>query len=406
MRCKHMVPALLTVVGLAAFSAQPAVAYTLLQVIPIIQLNQLYDDNIQLSASHPEGDFVTNLVGGVNLTYYGAKRTGSFQYETVGENFLKYSQYDNIGSTHFLQFYDRERMSERTTLSIDDWFLAGKIPSSLFTSGSVAKSIPSLNPQVALAILGRVRSISNFAEVILTHRFDERWSVAVGAKHDMLYTAAATTLLANFYGQAEYALTPRTGVNAGYNYYNFSFSNGSPPLQTHYSRLGLSWGGSKQFQFHGSIGAMMFQNSGDLGNWFEPGYSATAAYQSSVWRIIVSGGQEPGITGSGGAGTIRTASSDVAYVLRRNVTLFAGMSYYRLQSGHSSSEMISYGGGLSYHFKAGINFYSQYLGIIESAGAADFLQTVPPGTNGSGTVRNNSYMFGMSLTFEAFRKAL
>src|ERR1700730_2701112 len=188
MRCK-LTPLALIVAGLTLFSTQPAAAYTLLQVVPIIQVNQLYDDNIALSASRPQRDFVTTLVGGVDLGYHGPRRSGSFLYETVGEIFLKYPQNDTFGNTHFLQLSDRERINERTALLVEDSFLTGKVPGSLLMSISVENSAPSLNPQLALAILGNAPSTSNFANASLAHKFNEQWNAELGSKQEMLSTA-------------------------------------------------------------------------------------------------------------------------------------------------------------------------------------------------------------------------
>ncbi len=236
-----------------AFSS-PTYAYTLLQVIPIAQLNQLYDDNIQLTSSHHQSDFITNILIGGYLSYRGSDRNGSFQYETVGEKFAQHQQYDDFASTHFVQWSDHERFSERTKLSIDDWFLTGKIPSSLLTSGSVADATPSLNAQLALAVLARTRSISNFFDAELRHDFSERNIAAIDARQEYFATRGTTSILSSMGLRFDHLLSPHILVGGGYQFYDFRFTNSPSPVEANYPQLRIRWEPTRQLTFEGHGG--------------------------------------------------------------------------------------------------------------------------------------------------------
>src|ERR1700685_3353121 len=138
-------------------------AYTLLQLVPVVQFNQLYDDNIELSSTNKKGDFISNIVLGFYLNWTGPERNGSFQYETIGELFLNYQKYDNFGQTHYFEMHDQEHLSDTTTIDLDNWFLTGKTPRSFFVSGGALTAPQTLNSQLALAILAKVDSLDDVA---------------------------------------------------------------------------------------------------------------------------------------------------------------------------------------------------------------------------------------------------
>lgn len=380
-------------------------AYTLLQVIPIIQLNELYDDNIQLTPSHAQGDFVTDLLLGAYLSYRGADRDGSFQYETVGEKFAQHQQYDDFGSTHFIQWSDRERLSERTKLSVDDWFLTGKIPSSLLTSGSVADATPSLNAQLALAVLARIRSISNFFDAELRHDFSERNAAAIDVKQEYFATRNTTSTVSSVGPRFDHLVSPHILVGAGYRFYDFRFTNSPSPVEAQYPQLRIRWEPSRRLAFEGHGGPIFFARRGGS-NELKPGYEGTMAYENSRWRVRIGGGQTPGITASGGAGITQSAVGDVGYSISKDTTFFAGTSYYELLGGQSPMTVMSYGGGVNYRFARRVSIYGEYVALSESGNGQNGPQIGATPSLAQGTVHSNIVMFGVSISFEAFRRAL
>jgi hypothetical protein len=400
MRSHRALPALVITIAIAA-NGGTAWAYTLLDVIPVFQLNQLYDDNIQLTPTHHQADLVTDLVAGFYLDYRNADRDGAFQYDTVGEKFVQYSENDNFAQTHFIEFNDHEHLGNRTNLWLDDWFLTGKIPSSLFTSGSVAGTTPSLNSQLALAVLARIQSISNFGSISLDHKFNDRWTTSASIREEFFSTQTVTAIASNLSLSTDYMIWRHIGIGGGYEGYDFRFDDAPSPVDAHYPQARLRWIVNEQLTLAGNAGPIVFQQPDGMGTSIKLGYGGSLVYLTPLWRIKLSGGQEPGITSSGGAGLTRSASADIGYSWTHRLSLFAGMSYYQLNGGgQGTNEIISYGGGAAYRLSKLITVYCQYVGLLEPVNA------VPGVLAANGEVRGNVWMFGAAFSFRVFRRAL
>jgi hypothetical protein len=386
---------------------QRARAYTLFQVIPIFQLNEIADDNVGLTSTHAQADLVTNILAGIYADYRGPARDGSFEYETIGEVFAKESKDDNFGGTQFFQMSDHEHLSQRTTLSMNDWFLTGKIPSSLLTSGSVSNASPTLNSQLALAILATIPSVSNLFTADLRHDFTEKWSDDLHVRQEFFQTANTMSLLSTAGGHTDYFVLPRVAVGVGYDFYDFRFKDSPSPVDTQFPQFRLQWDITRQLEFDGLGGLLISSRPSGGSPEMRPGYDGSITYLSPHWRARVGGGQTPGITASGGAGRIRDASGDLAYLIDRRTTLFAGISYYEMLGGQNPQNVFSYGGGASYRINRWLVVYAQYVGLRESAptqsGTTGPVSTLP---SSSRPIKSNIMMIGMSLSFEAFRDAL
>ena len=387
--------------------AQRARAYTLFQVIPIFQLNEIADDNVGLTSTHPQADLVTNILAGIYADYRGPARDGHFEYETIGEVFAKESKDDNFGGTQFFQMSDHEHLSQRTTLSMNDWFLTGKIPSSLLTSGSVANATPSLNAQIALAILATIPSDSNLFAADLRHNFTEQWSDDLHVRQEFFSTANTFSLLSTVGGHTDYFVLPRVAIGVGYDFYDFRFKDSPSPVDTQFPQLRVDWDITRQLEFEGLGGLLISSRPSGGSAEIRPGYEGAITYLSPHWRARLGGGQTPGITASGGAGLVRDASGDLAYMIDRRTTLFTGVSYYEMLGGQNPQNVFSYGGGASYRINRWLVVYAQYVNLRESAatqsGAIGPVSTSPASSQ---PITSNVFMIGASLSFEAFRSAL
>src|SRR5271156_1696527 len=205
--------------SLLAVTAPPhAGAYTLFRVFPILQVNEIADDNVGLTPTHHEADLVTDILVGLYADYRGPERDGHFEFETIGEVFAKESQNDNFGGTQFLQWTDREHLSQSSTFSMNDWLLRGKTPSSLLTSGPVGDATPTLNSQLALAVLATVPSVSNLFTADLRHEFTEKWSDDIDARQEVFSTSNTLSLLSTVGAHTDYLVSPRTALGVGYEY--------------------------------------------------------------------------------------------------------------------------------------------------------------------------------------------
>jgi hypothetical protein len=242
--------------------------------------------------------------------------------------------------------------------------------------------------------------------VDLRHDFTEQWSYDVDARQEVFSTSNALSLLSSVGGHTDYSLSPHTSLGAGYEYYDFRFSNSPSPVETQFPQLRLKWDATRQLEFSGRGGFLISSRpEGGTGE-TRPGYEASTTYLSPHWRISVGAGQTPGITASGGAGVVRDASGDLTYLIDRRTTLFAGVSYYEMIGGPNPLSVLSYGGGASYRVNRWLVLYAQYVGLNESSAVQFGPQPVSSSTSSSKPISSNILMFGVSLSFEAFRSAL
>src|SRR6266849_11071567 len=75
---------------------------SLIKVTPILQIQQVYDDNIRSSPVNPEGDFITNTLLGFQLDLLGGGRIIKKKNETNEQMFASHPSLNNIGETNFI----------------------------------------------------------------------------------------------------------------------------------------------------------------------------------------------------------------------------------------------------------------------------------------------------------------
>jgi hypothetical protein len=381
-------------------------AYTLLQFIPVIQLNQLYDDNINLASTNKKGDFISNLLLGFYLNWTGPERSGSFQYETIGELFLNYQKYDNFGQTHYFEMHDQEHLSDTTTVDLDNWFLTGKTPRSFFVSGGALTAPQTLNSQLALAILAKVDSLDDVADINIRHRWNEESAVSAELQEEYFATSQSTALETKVGLKEEYAPSPTLRGGLGYQFFDFRFSDAPSPVQAHFPQLEMHWEASHQLSFGGSAGPILFEKPQGEGQEVKLGYDGSLGYETDRWDLSVRGGQGPGITPNGGAGLTRSALSDIKYAWTRRFSLFTSMSYYELEGGGAPLQLLIYGAGISEQVTRSISVSVQYVAIREYGSSGDGVTAAPAGPLIGTTTSANALILGATIPLEVFRKGL
>jgi hypothetical protein len=383
-----------------------APAYSLMRLIPVLQVNQLYDDNIALSSTNKKADLISNVLLGFYIRWNGPERTGSFQYETTGQLFLNYQNHDNFAETHYFETHDLEHLSNTTTLELDNWFLTGKTPRSFFVSGGAHSAPQTLNSQVALAILANVHSLDDVADAQLRHRWSENSAISAEVQEEYFATKQSVALESRLELNEEFALGPILRGGLAYQFFDFRFSDAPSPVRAHFPQLKYKWAPTRAWSFAGSVGLILFQRPQGASEDIKVGYDGSVGYETDRWKVSIRGGQGPGITPNGGAGITRSALSDIKVAWTRRISLFASMSYYQLEGGGAPLQLLAYGAGFSYQLTQYISCSAQYVAIREygstGAGLALAPTEVPVGT----TITANVWMIGVTIPLEMFRRRL
>src|ERR1700693_2523664 len=92
---------------------------------PMLEIDQIYDNNVDLTPTHRKGDFVTAETFGATLEAATASRDFFLTYQTYLLEYASYAGHDRFGNNHFANLRDDERLSPATSLSITDSLLVG-----------------------------------------------------------------------------------------------------------------------------------------------------------------------------------------------------------------------------------------------------------------------------------------
>src|SRR6266852_735571 len=385
----------------------PLLGYTrvrpesLIKVTPILQLQQVYDDNIRSSPVNPEGDFITNTLLGFQLDLRGGARSGSFQYETNAQMFASHPSLNNIGETNFITLNGQEILSPMSSVSLTDSFVMANNSTGLLNGTAAA----SLNSQVALAAINNTSTASNVFSVQVNRQLNERWSTSFTLEQEFFSSGSfgADSFQQGGGFAAYYRLNPKTRVGMSYDFTDFRFSGARSAVEDHFVQLSLDWNLTPELGF-GVSGGPLLTNTLDTGSiQVKPGGTAAAYYTGERWQLQLNAGQSPGIPG-----ITRNVLGEITYNLDRHTSLFAGMNYYQFQASGEDSQFISYGGGLNYQPKRWLTLFAQYAGTRWSQNGSSVPLATGSGAflaSGQQTV-SNFYIVGARISFEAFRSAL
>jgi len=398
----------------------PLLGYTrvrpesLIKVTPILQLQQVYDDNIRSSPVNPEGDFITNTLLGFQLDLLGGARSGSFQYETNAQMFASHPSLNNIGETNFITLNGQEKLSPGSSVSLTDYALIANNSTGAALNGINGTAAgASSNSQLALAAINNTNTASNFFNVQLNRQLNERWSTSFKLQQDFLTQTQVGLSSPGSFGEdsfqqgggfaAHYRLNPKTRVGISYDFTDFRFSGARSAVEDHFVQLSLDWNLTPELGF-GVSGGPLLTNTLDTGSiQVKPGGTAAAYYTGERWQLQLNAGQSPGIPG-----ITRNVLGEITYNLDRHTSLFAGMNYYQFQASGEDSQFISYGGGLNYQPKRWLTLFAQYAGTRWSQNGSSVPLATGSGAflaSGQQTV-SNFYIVGARISFEAFRSAL
>ena len=384
-------------IALVAFTsvyAVPASAETIFRLDPFVQISEMFDSNIGLSAKNPQKDLVTNALLGFNLEFGNNQQIGELQYMSALQKFAEHPERDDFGSTQYARLSDRIRVTPSTTLSVSDYFLRAGASSGLLTGLN-----PTLSPQFAVAILSNEQSVSNYGEFSLTHQSSERWSTSLRVNQSYFESGSSgSTFIQGFSVSEDYGSSQDAHVGLTYELEDVRASR-FPRSEAHFPRVYLNWTVTPRLKFTGEAGPIVFQNNHSVS--LEPGFRLTGEYSTRRLKVEVRGGQSPTITASfAGAGLIRQGEGSVTYALSRRTSLLAGVGFYQFSGNNENAQVLSYGIGASYKLTRWATVFVEGWRVQQSGGAG-FGSTPNPATSNSNVVT-----VGISVSFEAIRGAL
>ena len=357
-----------------------------LELWPLLAVSEQYTDNLFLTAANARSDEITSAVGGGSLAFTNPGRSVKLDYLTDGQLYAGHQNFDAAVKDHFVDFSDREHLSDDTQLWVSDTFIKGQ---PIFGQALVGPTGVSL--QRGQALLQR-EFLTNSFYAGLDHSFSDRFSATLSAQQSYYSFSEAITNAESYNQGANFTLayrfTPVWSALFGYDFEDFRFSS-SPQSDTHQPLVGLSYNLTRELMLRAQGGVLITQSSGGTG--INAGYQASATYTTERLQAALSSARQASTTaGFGGAGINQSVGGSFSYALTRRTNGFVNNGYSRLSEGAAVSDILSWSVGVNHRLTRAITVFAQYLG---------FRTTSPQ----SPPVVTNSVVAGMRLTAQPWR---
>ena len=395
--------AFILAISLVLLAAGDARCQTLVSFYPILQVTQGYNDNIELTANHHLGDFVTTGITGFSLNFGGGGRTGSFQYDTVFQSFASHSQFNSYAGTNFITLADEETLSPELSMYVNDSVVIGQI-----TGGLLVGNTGAVSSQVAQAAVSNTQTESNAFNVQFNRKISERWTAGLAVFQDFYVNGVQTFFTQGGTLSLLYAVLPQLQAGLGYTFTDFRFSN-LPPSEAHTPQLVAHWRPTERLKLDLSGGLVAIDNFGGPRGSFlvRPAGTGALTFLGERWTVTLSGGQTASGTGGlGGAGLSRFVTGVITYALRRHTFANVGATYTKYIGGGANGSFASFGAGVSTEPRRWLTLFAFYQGFSNSVNSVSSAPlsafSVPPGQ----TANSNSYTIGLKIAFDAYDHAL
>ncbi len=364
---------------------------------PMAELDEIYDNNVNLTPTNRKGDFVTAETFGATLEANTAARDIFLTYQTQLLEYASYSGHDSFGKSHFANLEDYEKLSPATTLSISDNLLVGNAAN----NGILVNGAAPIGTQLMQSLFYRSSTLSNNLAIDLFSNYNNsfRWTANV---HQNLFSSLSssssnTNSNGNFFNQGgglggEWDLPEKFAAGFGYQFEDFrSSAGGQPSADTNWPQFRMRWGGDTPFSFRGQVGPVISNSSsgslvttGPSGNLVttnvpaqtkvDVGYLVSGEYRDRRLTVTASAAQQPGFgAGFAFAANVQSYSLLVSYKLSRRATLFANGGYYTQSNSGESEEGLTYTGGMTYRLNQYVILSANYLGFQTKASGSAVL---------------------------------
>lgn len=398
-------------------SASDACATAQLSLWPMLELDEIYDNNVDLTPTHRKGDFVTAETFGATLEAATAARDFFFTYQTYLLEYASYARHNRFGNNNFASFRDDERLTPTTTLSITDSLLVGNAVS----NGILANGAAPIGPQLMQSLFYRSSILSNYFAIDAFSRYSDSFRWTANIHQGMFATLSGQSSSSSgsgvFFNQGavvsgEWDLPERFAAGFGYQFDDFrSSATGQPSGETNWPQLRIRWGDDTPFTFRAQVGPVISDSSSSSLVTTGPspittsvpaqtkvgvGYFVGGAYRDRRLTVTASAAQQPGFgAGVAFASDAQTYGVLVNYKLSRRATVFFNGGYYTQSHSGFSEQVLTYTSGVTYRLNNYFILSANYVGYqtkASGAATAGILVTVP----GARTTVN---LFQLGVTF-------
>lgn len=395
---------------------------------PMAELDEIYDNNVDLTPNNRKGDFVTAESFGATLEAATAARDIFLTYQTQLLEYASYPGHDSFGSSHFANLTDDEKLSPTTSLSISENLLVGNAAS----NGILINGAVPIGTQLMQSLFYQSSTLSNNIAINLFSNYNNsfRWTANV---HQNLFStlsgsssssnksglSATSNSSGDFFDQGgawggEWDLPERFAAGFGYQFEDFRSSAGNQPsADTNWPQFRARWGGDTPFSIRAQVGPVISYSSsgsfvttspsGKLSVTNVPsqtavqvGYLVSADYRGRRLSITASAAQQPEF-GAGFAVATDAQSYGllVSYKLSRRATVFFNGGYYTSSGNGISEDALTYTGGVSYRLNEYLTLSANYLGFQTKASGAAAAGTFVSVTG----ARTTTNLFQAGITF-------
>lgn len=392
---------------------------------PMVEFDQIYDNNVNLTPTNRKGDFVTVESFGATLEAEMAARDIFLTYQTQLLEYASYAGHDSFGNSHFANFTDDEKLSPTTTLSVSENLLVGNAASDGILVGGAAP----LGTQLMQSLFYNSSTLSNNLAINLFSNYNDsfRWTANV---HQNLFSTLSSSPSnsngssgpsnsnGNFFDQGgalggEWDLPERFAAGLGYQFDDFRSSAGNQPsADTNWLQFRARWGGDTPFSIGAQLGPVISSSSsgsflttgpmGQLSSTSVPAktqidfaYLVSGGYRDRRLTVTASASQQPEFgAGFAFATSVQSYGILVSYNLSRRATAFFNGGYYTSSGNDISEEALAYKCGITYHLNKYLTLSANYLGFQTKASGSAVLGTVAvPGA------RTTTNLFQVGITF-------
>ena len=392
-----VVPCCLAVMLLAAARRVCAAE---LSLWPMAELDEIYDNNVNLTPPNRKGDFVTAETFGATLEAATAARDFFLTYQTDLLEYASYPGHDRFGSNHFANLSDNEKISPATTLSISDSVLVGNAVS----NGILANGATPIGTQLMQSLFYQSSTLSNYFAIDVFSRYSNSFTWTAGIHQDLFTTpsgpSSSSSGSGNFFDQegalgGEWDLPERFAAGFGYQFDDFRSSAGNlPTTEAHWPQFRMRWGEGTPFSILARVGPIISDSSsGSLGTTspsgtvsttrvpaqtgVEVGYLVSGNYRDRRLTVTASAAQEPGFgAGFAGFATEQSYGLLVSYKLSRRATVFVNGGYYTFSGTGVSAQALTYTGGMAYRLNEYFTISASYLGFQTKASGSAVVGTL------------------------------
>jgi hypothetical protein len=365
---------------------------------PVAELDELYDNNVDLTPANRKGDFVTAETFGATLEASTAARNFFLTYQTDLLEYASYPGHDRFGSNHFANLSDNEKISPATTLSISDSMLVGNAVS----NGILANGATPIGTQLMQSLFYQSSTLSNSLAINLFSRYSSSFSWTANI-HQNFFTllsgsSSSSNATGNFYDQGgalwgEWNLPERLAGGVGYQFEDFRSSGTQPSAETNWPQVRMRWGEGTPFSVSGQVGPVISNSSsGSLVTTsssstlsttgvpaqtkVEVGYLVSGNYRDRRLTVSASAAQQPGFgAGVAFATNLQSYGLLVSYKLSRRATVFVNGGYSTSSGSGFSQNVLTYTGGMTYRLNEYFTLSANYLGFQTKASGSAVLGT-------------------------------